>query len=156
MASTVYNRGKFLIANLGWPNIDVRALILTHASTLPAGVNNVDLNFVSELLAVSGVTEAAETGALSGYVRKTLASETVVEDDTGDQANLDAADISYAATESGRWVAIVLYREGASDAARDLIALLDIEDSGGNPSPLVTNGGTVDLVVNTAGLLGIA
>ena len=147
--SVVYNRGKQQIAQNGWPNLDVRALILTHASTLPAGAENPDLNFVSELLAVSGVSEAAETTGLTGYVRKTISGEAVVENDTTDAANLDGDDIVYAATESGRWVAVVLYVEGASDAARPLLGLHTLA------SALVTNGGTVTLNVDTAGFYGL-
>ena len=146
--SVVYNRGKARIATLGWPGLDARVLILTHASTLPAGAENPDLNTVSELLAVSGVTEAAETSGLTGYVRKTL-SESVIEDDAADVANLDAADIAYAETNSGRWVAAVIYEEGASDAARNLISLHTLS------SPLPTNGGGVDLTVPTNGLIGL-
>lgn len=148
--SVAYNRGKFLIASQGWNNLDVRALILTHASTLPAGAENPDLNFVSELLAVSGVSEAAELTGLTGYVRKTVAGETTLENDTTDAANLDGDDIVYAATESGRWVAVVLYVEGASDAARALIGLHTLS------SALVTNGGPVTLNVDAAGFYGIS
>lgn len=147
--STVYNRGKFRIASAGWPTLDVRALVLTHASTLPAGAQNADLNTVSELLAVSGVAEAAETSGLTGYVRKTIAGETAIEDDALDVVNLDATDLAYTNTESGRWVAVVFYEEGASDAARNLLGLFDI-------TPLVTNGGPVDIAVATNGLFGLS
>lgn len=149
LMSVVYNRGKARIAAVGWPNLDVRALVLTDADTLPAGASNPDLNFVSELLAVSGVTEAAEVGGLTGYQRKTLAGEAVIEADATDEAQLDFTDISYAETESGRWVAVVLYEEGASDAARALIGLHDLS------SPLTTNGGPVDLQVPTNGAYGL-
>lgn len=144
-----YNRGKARIATAGWAGLDVRALVLTHATTLPAGAQNADLNTVSELLAVSGVTEAAETSGLTGYVRKTLTAETAIEDDALDVVNLDADNIAYGATESGRWVAVVFYEEGASDAARNLLGLFDI-------TPLVTNGGPVDVNVATNGLFGLS
>lgn len=144
--SVRYNRGKYLVASAGWPNIDVRCLILAGAS-VPAGAEADTLNFVSELLAVSGAVEAAEVGGLTGYVRKSM-TETVVEDDTNDTANLKiGGPISYAATESGTWRAVVFYKEGASDAARELISLHTL-------TPLVTNGGPVDLTEDTLGIIG--
>lgn len=145
-----FNRGKYRIAQSGWPGLDVRALVLTHATTLPAGAENPDLNTVGELLAVSGVTEAAETTGLTGYVRKTIAGEANVEDDALDVVNLDHDDLAYTATESGRWVAVVYYVEGASDAARDLIGLFTL------PSALVTNGGPVNITVPSNGLFGLS
>ena len=145
--ATFYNRGKFKIANAGWTTAaDIRALVLTHASTLPAGANDPDLNFVSDLLGVSGVTEASGTG----YARQALTSEAVIEDDTNNTANLDAADLSYSSTNSGRWVAVVLYLEGGgTDASRDLISLNDLA------SALTTNGGNVTLTVDTLGFIGL-
>lgn len=144
-----FNRGKARIAAVGWGPMDSRLLILAHANVLPVGAENPDLNTVAELLAVAGVTEAAEVGALVGYQRKALVSEVVIEDDAGDVANLDAADIPYGATESGRWVAGVVYEEGANDAARNLISLHTF------PAALVTNGSTVNVTVNVAGLFGL-
>jgi len=105
------------------------------------------LNFVSELLAVSGAVEAAETGALTGYARKTLTGLTVAEDDTADVANFHATIPTYGETESGTWRAVVFYEEGASDAARALISLHTI-------TPLVTNGGGVTLTEPTDGPIG--
>lgn len=145
--ATFFNRGKFKIGGSGFTTtLDVRALVLTHASTLPAGANDPDLNTVADLLGVSGVTEATGTG----YSRQALTGETVIEDDTNNTANLDANDLSYTSTNSGRWVAVVLYAEGGgTDATRDLISLNDLA------SPLTTNGGNVTLTVDTLGLIGL-
>ena len=71
-----------------------------------------------------------------------------MESDSSDAANLDADDIAWPATDSGRWVAVVFFEEGASDAARNLLGLFDI-------TPLVTNGGAVNTPVDAAGLFGL-
>jgi hypothetical protein len=146
--SVVYNRGKYKIANQGWTStLDVRCLVLAGAS-VPAGAEVATLNTVSELLAVGSVVEAAEISGLTGYARKSV-TESVVEDDTNNTANLKiAGPISYAATESGTWRAVVFYAEGGgTDATRDLISLHTL-------TPLVTNGGPVDLTENTLGIIG--
>lgn len=145
--SVYYNRGKQRVANDGWAGLDVRALVLA-GTTVPAGAESPDIDTVADLLAVVDADEAAEVGGLSGYERKTLASKAVIEDDGTDEAQLDAADLSYNETESGTWRAVVLYVEGASDADRDLISLHTLS------SPLTTNGGPVTLTVPTNGLIG--
>lgn len=144
--TVMFNRGKKRIAESGWnATLDVRALVVAGAS-VPAGAENPDLNTVSELLAVSGVVEAAA----SGYARTAITGEVVLENDTTDTADLDCADLAYTSVATGEtWRAVVFYVEGASDAARDLVSLNTLS------SPIPTNGGNISLTVPTNGAIGI-
>lgn len=144
--TVMFNRGKKRIAESGWNStLDVRALVLAGAS-VPSGAENADLNTVAELLAVAGAVEAAA----SGYGRTALTAEAVLENDTTDTADLDAADLSYTSVATGEtWRAVVLYVEGASDAARDLVSLNTLS------SAIPTNGGNIGLMVPANGLIGI-
>jgi hypothetical protein len=115
MTWTVYNKGLFEIGNLDVDAQDLRGLIIAGAS-IPAGLTDTssyDLNFVSNVLAVSGVTEAAA----SGYVRKTLAGETLTEDDTNNYAELTWTNPVWTAVATGEtWRAFVLFRFVTNDA----------------------------------------
>lgn len=145
--SVAYNRGKQLIASAGFTTAaDFRVLVLAGAS-VPAGAEDPDLNFVSDLLAVSGVVEAAA----AGYSRQALTGEAVIEDDTNNVVNLDADNPTWASVATGEtWRAAVVYKEGASDAARALLSLHTLS------AALPTNGSAITLTVDTAGLIGIA
>lgn len=144
--TVVFNRGKKRLAESGWnTGLDVRALVLAGTS-VPAGAENPDLNTVAELLAVSGAVEASA----AGYARVALTGETVLENDTTDTADLDAADLSWASIATGDTLrAVVFYVEGANDAARDLVSLNTLS------SPVPTNGGGISLTVAANGLIGV-
>jgi len=152
MTAALTNRGKLRIAQDGWGNLDAHALVIADADTVPAGAYAATLNTVADLLAVVGVTEATNATG-TGYARVALTGEAVLEDDTGNLANLDAADLSYTAVDAGRWVSVAIYAEAgssATDATRDLIGVFDLD------SALVTNGGDVSLTVPTNGLIGLS
>lgn len=144
--TVVFNRGKKRLAESGWnATLDVRALVIA-GSSVPAGAENPDLNTVAELLAVSGTVEAAATG----YARTALTGEAVLENDTTDTADLDCADLAYTSVATGEtWRAVVLYVEGASDAARDLVSLHTLSQ------PVPTNGGNINLTVPANGAIGV-
>lgn len=115
MPDTVTNRGKAralqaLLANLG---ANAQMIVFTGTQT---GVNNVDLNTVADLDAVTGVSIHSE--------RLALPSGTVAEDDATDRAALDYGNLSYAAAPgvTAQGVAFI-DGSGASDAARDLISV---------------------------------
>lgn len=132
MAWTIYNRGKFTIAKIDMSTADLRMLVVAGAS-VPAGAINPDLNFVSELLAVSGVVEAAAVG----YARIDLAAVTLAEDDVNDWAAITWTAPSWSNVASGEtWRAIAVYVEGASDAARPLVGIDTV-------SALPTNGSNI-------------
>lgn len=142
MAETVYNKGKYTIARglFADGSTTYSCLILSGAS-VPAGASNVDLDFVSELLAVGGVSEMTGTG----YVRKALATLTRTEDDANDRVTFDAANVTWTAINAGVARALVTYKDGGSDAARELLTFHDTN------FPVTTNGG--DLTVNISDLI---
>jgi hypothetical protein len=137
VADTVYNRGKYLLTTSAFTTIDLRALLIKTADNgaLPSSAWDVDLNDVAALLNVTNIDELTGTG----YVRKTLASLTATEDDTGNQVVLDAADVTWTGIDAGTARAIVIYKYNASDASAELISIHDTN------FPKVTNGG--DLTV---------
>jgi hypothetical protein len=134
--SVIYNRGLYYLQNNAISgSTDIRALVIAGAS-VPGGAQDPDLNFVSELLAVSGVVEAAATN----YARQDLAGVALAEDDSGDRTTLTATAPTINSVGAGEtWRAVAYYIEGANDAARTLIAL----DT--PASTLPTNGGNITL-----------
>jgi hypothetical protein len=111
VAETVYNRGKYLLAHSGMNGRDLRMCVILGTTT---GVDNVDLNTVADLDAVSGVSIHSE--------RVALANETVTEDDANNRANLDADAVVFAAAAGVTAVGVAIYVEGANDAARELVS----------------------------------
>jgi hypothetical protein len=142
MADIVYNKGKYTIARglFADGSTTFSCLIIAGAS-VPGGASSVDLDFVSELLAVGGVTEMAGTG----YVRKSLGSLTRTEDDTNDRVALDAANVTWTAIDAGTARALVTYKDGGADSSRELLSFHDTN------FPKVTNGG--DLTVTISDLI---
>jgi hypothetical protein len=143
----VYNRGKYLITSGGvvWGTTDVRALLIvtTDNGALPSSAWDVDLNDVAALLAVSNIDEMSGTG----YVRKTMAGMTVTEDDAGNQAIMDANDITWTGIDAGTARAIVVYKYNASDASAELISLHDTN------FPKTTNGGDLTVQWPSTGVI---
>ena len=133
MAFTWTNNGLFEFINQAITGgSDVRALVITDAAVpLPATIR--DLDTVADLLAESGVTEAA----VAGYGRTALTGFSVTQDDAGDDVDIVGTfpDLTPAAGET--WAAVGYYIEGASDAAR---VLLGVDEPA---STFITNGGTV-------------
>lgn len=118
---------------------DLRMLVLAGAS-VPAGATNPDLNFVSELLAVSGAVEAA----VSGYARKDLAGVALAENDTNDRAELTWTAPVWTAPAAGEtWRAVVLYIEGASDAARELFGIDTVTATATSGVDVTYSGGSI-------------
>jgi hypothetical protein len=130
MAETVTNRGKFLVGNAGMNGRDLRMCVILGTQT---GVNDVDLNTVADLDAVTGVSIHSE--------RIALANETVTEDDTNNRVNFDADAAVFAAAPGVTAQGVAIYVEGANDAARDVVAIYTT----GFPQPM--DGG---LTVNIA------
>lgn len=139
---TVMNRGKYRIAKDGWANLDLRVgLIGNSGGSLPAGAYATTLDTVSDLLAVSGVTECNATN----YTRKALASETNTEDDGNNRTDLELGTaitwIALGGAANDTLRALFFYAEAgssATDATRDLICVIPI-------TALPTNGGDVTL-----------
>jgi hypothetical protein len=144
MAQVVYNRFKqrVVTGQIDLDSANIRCLIL---ETTAAGAFNPDIDTVSALLAVGGVTEATGTGA-----GRRTATLTVTEDDTNDRANVALASaVTWTGANWGDAVAVVFYDEGSgTDATRQLIAYYD------TGLPITTNGG--DLTINTGDILRVA
>ncbi len=102
-----------------------------------------DINFVTDMESHADYAEI--TGAVSGYARVALLSEAATEDDTNDRSNIDADNVSFGALGAGETiVGAFIFKEGASDAAREVVAIYDLTST-------PTNGGTV--TVNVADFL---
>lgn len=136
MSHVVYNRGKFRILN--------RTAVTTYKALLaqPAYSANADHNFVSEV-----------TNELTGgtYVRKTLASVTVTEDDTNDRALFTSDAVTWtalatvAAAQQAGW--FVIFEDlGGADTANPLIVALDLTD-------FTTDGNDLTVQPSSAGWL---
>lgn len=124
MPASVTNRAAAQIANggLDLDTTDVRMGILVGGSVVPAGAFSPDLNFVSDLLAVSGVTECS----VAGYARQQVGSRAVVEDDTDDRAEVTAGTVAFGSLPAGQTMRGVFYFvEGANDGARVLLGVDD-------------------------------
>lgn len=121
MAHVVYNRGKYRILN--------RTAVTTYKAMLaqPAYAANADHNYVSE------VTNEIGTGGGSTYVRKTLTTVTVTEDDTADRAIFTSDAVTWAglvsnpAAQQVGWF-IIFEDLGGADTANPLIVALDVTD----------------------------
>ena len=135
MAITLANRGLHTLINSAISGgTDLRTLVIKGA--VPSAATIRDLNTVADLLAESGVQEAAATN----YARQDLAGVTVTEDDTGDNVTITATAPTIADVGAGEtWLAVAHYVEGASDAARLLIGVDE------PASPQVTNGSGITL-----------
>jgi hypothetical protein len=120
------NRGKLRLLEGAWADAggtDIRIGLLVGAST-PVGIDTEaeiqDLNFVSELLAVTGVDEPSD----GSYARVTLTRSAPTEDDTNNRVNMDASDASFGALDnSDIYGAFIFDNTGGSDAARDLYSV---------------------------------
>jgi hypothetical protein len=137
MAAKFYNHGLYKLLNLATSgSTDLRCLVIAGAS-LPSGAKNVDLDFVSDVLAVGSVVEAAATN----YARQDLAGVTLTENDAGDKVDFTATAPTMNNVAVGEtWRMVLYYLEGGgTDATRDLIAYDE------PAATLVTNGGNVTL-----------
>lgn len=149
MAHWVTNRGKLLIAQGDWDDAAAGDYLvgLIKGASLPTSMDTEaevqDLNFVSELLALSGVTEADFTN----YARTALTRVNAAEDDTNNRVGLDASNVSISpagGATNNTLVAGFIYKTGASDAARQLFSVFTFA------TPFPTNGSGLDLTINDA------
>ena len=86
MAHIITNRGLYTLTNSAISSsTDIRQLVIKGA--VPAAATVRDLNTVAELLAESGVVEAAA----SNYARQDLAGVAVAESDAGDNVTVTAS-----------------------------------------------------------------
>jgi hypothetical protein len=136
MPFVMANRGLFTLLNTAvTASTDFRALVLTNAGTL-TDAQIEDFNFVSDVLAASGIVEASGTG----YARVDLAGVAIAEDDTNNRVAITATAPTMTAVAAGQtWARIVYYVEAATDATRPVIGI----DT--PAATLAPNGGNVTL-----------
>lgn len=141
MASRVYNQGilKILNGSIDYLTDTVNALIVNQAYTFDKAHDFVD-DVVSNEVANS-------TG--TGYERKTLSNKSVTLDNTNNRVVFDADNLSYTAVSTTQQLGgLVIYKEGASDGARALIAFIDFND-------LPTNGSDINVNFDVNGVFRI-
>lgn len=143
MASYWTNRGKTRLSTVGFTAPVMRCMLV---SVPPASAGAAaDLNTVSQVV--------ADELAGAGYARQTLAGKVATENDTADNAMLDATDPDpYVAINAGTIAGAWIYERiggGDVDANDHLWMFLDVSD-------VVTNGGTVTLQFNVLGLSTVA
>lgn len=134
--------GNFVMTNRGLYNLlslaisgstDLRCVPFT--GTKPSAATVKDWNTLADAIADPTSAEAA-AGAQSW--RYDLAGVTVTEDDTGNYVTITATAPGWNSVPSGEtWTFLVYYIEGASDAARELVAV-DLTTNG-----QLTNGSNI-------------
>lgn len=145
----VPNRGLATLTIAMWnAPADIGVGLLMGSST-PVGIDTQaeinDLNFVADLLAVTGVDEPTD----GSYARvNPLTLGTAVEDDTNDRVIYPADDADFGALDNTDVYGAFIYVDGASDAARVLLGV-DILTA-----PVTANG--AGFVYLTGGVAGEA
>jgi hypothetical protein len=110
----VYNRGKFIIgdSSLAWLADSVRGLLVDAGYAY-----NADHNFVSDV--------AGDEVADASYARQVLANKAVTEDDTNDEATLEADPIDFGALNNVTPEGLILFKFVTNDADSPLISYHD-------------------------------
>lgn len=102
MSHWLSNKGRLLLMQGQWDDAGASAIKIGLLKTsIGTGADTAaevaDLNTVTDLLAATGVVEAA----FAGYVRKSLTRTNASEDDTNDRVNMDASDVTWTAAPTG-------------------------------------------------------
>jgi hypothetical protein len=123
MTMMMTNRALFTLSPTMWnAPADIGAGLLL-GSSVPGALTAAavkDLNFIDALLALTGVDEPTD----GSYARvNPITLGTAVEDDTNDRVNYPMADVDFGALTASQVYAIFFYVDGASDAARVLLAV---------------------------------
>jgi hypothetical protein len=123
MAMTLTNRALFVVNPTMW-NVpaDIGVGLLAGAS-VPGALTVAaiqDVNFVSDLLALTGVDEPTD----GSYARvNPLTLGTAAEDDTNNRVNYPSGDADFGALDNEQIYAAFIYIDGGSDAARVVIGV---------------------------------
>lgn len=114
--------------------------------TMPAASAIQDLNTVTELLATT-----LDELTVGGYARVALTSESATEDDTDNRSEGGAATVDFGNLTTGESiVAYFLFKEGANDDAREVLAVNAFTNG-----PIPTNGAGFTVPIPTY-ILGVA
>lgn len=140
MASYWTNKGLKDLANLAVPSQTLKIMLVNAAPANAATA--ADYNFVADVV--------AHEIAATGYVRKTLSTIAINEDDTDDWAAFDADDPStwtaLGGASNDTIVGAWIFRSVSTDADHVLWVYLGLGSS------LTTNGGDVTIGFNAAGI----
>ena len=144
MAHWLTIRGKLLIAQGDWDDAGGSDYLvgLLDGAAVPAAMDTEaevqDLNFVADLLALSGVAGLA----VAGYSRSALTRSSASEDDGNNRVVLDASDLTFSGLALGGDIyGGIIYKTVASDAARALLAVVALA------SVIPTNGSDFTLTI---------
>jgi hypothetical protein len=116
MAVVTYNRGadRIMECALSSTALDLRCALVIDAAAAIASIIDQDLDTVADVDAIADLSIHTE--------RIALTSETSTQDDANNRANVDAADIVFAAAAGVDVHGAVVYDEGAgADATRHLV-----------------------------------
>lgn len=123
MAMTLTNRGLFTINPTMWNVPADIGVGLLAGSAVPGALTVAaiqDVNFITDLLALTGVDEPTD----GSYARvNPLTLGTAVEDDTNNRVNYPSGDADFGALTNTDVYAAFIYVDGASDAARVVLAV---------------------------------
>ena len=147
MASTHFltNKGKLKLIQGDWDDAGATAIriLLFNGTTQPAGVDTqaevADINFVTDLLAASGVVEMTA----SGYARQNLTRSAATEDDTNDRVNMDASNVTISAVAAGQSViGGAVFEFVTNDTDSPVIGVFLLDAPG-----IATNGSDITLTI---------
>lgn len=101
--------------------------------------NVADYNVVSDLIGtVSGVSR------VSGTTDQDLNGETSTEDDSGNDADVTATDVTFTAVTTGAFIGgYIIYEKGANDGARELLEVVSYA------AAVPSNGGDITIDLST-------
>ena len=105
MSHWLTNRGKLLLMQGHWDDagatvVRVGLLKTSIGTGADTAAEVADFDTVTQLLAATGVVEAA----FAGYVRKNLTRTNASEDDANDRVNMDASDVVWTAAPAGETI----------------------------------------------------
>jgi hypothetical protein len=145
MVSFVYNIAKAGFAN-GTEDWDSAGFLITLVSTYAADPDDTAASFFSG----TELDGSNHTSGFGGTIRKSLGSPAVTQNDTDDQAELDADNVTWTAIDAGQACAAVVLRQSGTDALSPLICYID--DGFG----IVTNGGDFTISFANSGVMKLA
>lgn len=146
MVSFVYNiaKGEFADGSEDW---DSGGLFITLVSSYLADPDDTAASFFSGNELTGSNHQSLGAGSTTA---KALGSPTVTVNNTDDQAELDAANVTWTAIDAGQACGAVIFRKSGAVALSPLIAYID--DGFG----IVTNGGDFTISFANSGVIKLA
>lgn len=139
------NKGLLGVAQGDWDDegaTDIRIGLL-EGTARPAGIDSLaevaDVNFVTDLLAITDVDEIT----VSGYSRQNLSRTNAAEDDTNDRVNMDTSNVTFSALAAGESIIGWFVFEFVTDDTDSPVWSVGLLDAPGIP----TNGSDITLSI---------